>query len=75
MGYPSIPGEVEMLSKYKHKNGLTSAQTAVLMAAFGGKWLEDYVNDLLKGKVKPTSYDKIFIRLFLLDRYYNFNTE
>ena len=73
MNYPTIAGEAEMLNKYAYKNGYTSAVLATDLSTFGGTWWEDHVDDLRKGKVKPTSHEKIFIRLFLLNEFYDYN--
>jgi hypothetical protein len=73
MNYPSIPGEMEQLERYRDANGLTAAVLATAMSAFGWTWNTDHVADLMAGRVKTTSNERVFIRKFLLKEYYDVN--
>lgn len=73
MNYPTIPGEVEQLERYRDANGFTAAVLATDMIAFGWSWTTAHVADLLAGRRKSTANERVFIRKFLLQRYYEVN--
>lgn len=73
MNYPTIPGEMEQLERYRDANGFTPAVLATDMSTFGWTWSTAHVADLIAGRIKSTSNERVFIRKFLLQRYYEVN--
>ena len=73
MNYPTIPGEMEQLERYRDANGFTAAVLATDLSTFGWTWNTAHVADLMAGRVKTTSNERVFIRKFLLQRYYDVN--
>jgi len=73
MNYPSIPGEVLQLDKYRVANALTAATLATDMSTFGWTWTTAHVADLIAGRRKSTGDERVFIRKFLLQRFYDYN--
>lgn len=71
--FPGIPGTIEMMRRYRDKGGYTNAQLAVLFNSFGWTWSETRVADLMTGRSKLTADEEIFFKLFLLDRYHEYN--
>lgn len=67
---PAMPYHiVEILRLYKIKSGLTNAQIATALTAFGWTWNETHVADLLAGKVKLTGEEEIFLTRYFIGRY------
>lgn len=73
MNYPTIPIESEQLEKYRYKNGYTAAVLATDLSDFGRTWSTTHVAALLAGRKKPTADERVFIRKFLLQRFYDYN--
>lgn len=71
--FPTIPGTIEMVRRYRDKGGYTNAQLATLLTSFGWNWNETRVADLMTGRSKPTADEDAFFKLFLLDRYHEYN--
>lgn len=71
--YPSIVGIVEQLRRHKVKETYNTAQLVVQLNAFGSNWNATHVDDLLDGRVKPTSDEVIFLQRYLLNKFYDYN--
>ncbi len=70
---PAIPYIIEQLRKHQSKAALNTAQLVYLLNAFGGNWNATHVEDLLAGRVKPTSVETAFLKRYLLSRFYAYN--
>lgn len=73
MNYPTIPGEMEQLERFRDASGYTAATLATNMSIFGWTWSTAHVADLMAGRVKTTSNERVFIRKYLLMRFYQAN--
>lgn len=73
MNYPSILDETQQLRQYKAKNSYTNAQVATALTALGWTWGENHVASLMSGTAKATESERVYIRIFLLDKFYDYN--
>lgn len=73
--FPNIPETIDMLKRHRDKHGYTNAQLASNMTTFGWTWNETRVADLISGRSKLTADDEAFIKLYLLQEFYDYNCE
>ena len=70
---PTIPDTMEQLRRHQLKEGYSVAQLTAALNAFGSRWNAAHVGDLLAGRVKPTIDESMFLKRYLLSKFYNYN--
>jgi len=70
---PSIVNIIEQLRRHKRKEAYNTAQLVVQLNAFGGNWNATHVDDLLDGRTMPSGNEAMFLRRYLLNKFYDYN--
>ncbi|MCW4050769.1 MAG: hypothetical protein NWE89_13645 [Candidatus Bathyarchaeota archaeon] len=70
---PTIVAINEQLRRHQLKEGYSVAQLVVQLNAFGSNWNATHVGDLLAGRVKPTTTESMFLKRYLLNKFYDYN--
>ncbi len=73
MGQPTIPYIIDQLRRHQLKETYSDAQLVVQLNAFGSRWNATHVGDLLAGRVKPTTTESMFLKRYLLQKFYDYN--
>ncbi len=73
MSLPKIPYIIDQLRKHQLKEAWSINQVTIQLNAFGSNWNETHVADLLAGRVKPTTNESMFLKRYLLQKFYNYN--
>lgn len=73
MALPTIVAINEQLRRHQLKEGYSIAQLVVQLNAFGSNWNATHVGDLLAGRVKPTTDEQMFLKRYLLNKFYVYN--
>lgn len=72
MNMPEIKDEIALLRRFKTQSGFSNATIAAAMTAFGWTISESLVEVWLNGTKRPTTEQREYIRLFLLDYYFDY---